>query len=688
MEAPTEQTPGEHSRGAHSPSLTPSDGPAHDRANKYKALCVRSGNVLVLGLRDELTTVQCAGMALVRVFQGHVTIMGFQPAHGTYFSLYSPKWSSAIVIQPQAAADAQDTPRQRVDAEHLAPFTDTSARLLRQMEPSLQHVIDMDEEHTADGLAQEVAEDYPVVLVFRVVPVTYGNVVCFYERIVTAPSVSDQGTALAPLVLPGFKMIVNHLDHNALNDAVARTQQAADSSNDAALAAAAPSMATTTTHDWKDPTRVLREFAVLDTVRTIEITPAWQQAVDAIDQGLQAATTPQKIVVCGAKGVGKSTFCRYLVNRLLSRFDVVAFLDTDLGQPELTPPGLVSLHALAAPLLGPGFTHMKTPLRSFFCGGTNASNDPLHYMKAIRSLLKLYHAKWNNGGAEQSAAKAVPLVINTDGWIKSMGHDLLCHVIDEASPNHVVQLLATTKNKQFALPTEGNWQVHSVAPWEAQGSSQPPRGSKEMRLYRFHSYFLSQSVCSLERPQLQNLHLTSEKNRLDDHLARAYCHLAPVAVSFDAVDIAFAGCSVPPSQLLYSLNSSLVGLCINPRRRSLQSRSQEADAANGSLAYRTGPPRTLLHPAHAPCVGMAIIRAVDMQRRLLYLLTPVSGALLQQVNLLVRSTIPLGSLVEDVSDPIQAPHVVADTLNTDGTGASVMKSRNNIKRKRDDGARP
>lgn len=48
---------------------------------------------------------------------------------------------------------------------------------------------------------------------------------------------------------------------------------------------------------------------------------------------------PPVIAVCGSKAVGKSTFCRLLMNRMLARWAHVAFLDTDCGQPEFTVPG-------------------------------------------------------------------------------------------------------------------------------------------------------------------------------------------------------------------------------------------------------------------------------------------------------------------------------------------------------------
>jgi len=46
-----------------------------------------------------------------------------------------------------------------------------------------------------------------------------------------------------------------------------------------------------------------------------------------------------RVAVTGSRGVGKSTLARLLVNALLGSAPCVAFLDTDLGQPEFTPSG-------------------------------------------------------------------------------------------------------------------------------------------------------------------------------------------------------------------------------------------------------------------------------------------------------------------------------------------------------------
>src|SRR5690606_10955476 len=90
--------------------------------------------------------------------------------------------------------------------------------------------------------------------------------------------------------------------------------------------------------------------------------------------------------------VGKSTLVKYLANALLSlrRFRKVCLLDLDLGQPELTAPGFVSLSVIQDPLLGPSFSnlHLAPPVwqESHFLGTVNAK-DKLSDIFAAASLL-------------------------------------------------------------------------------------------------------------------------------------------------------------------------------------------------------------------------------------------------------------------------------------------------------------
>ncbi|KAJ0438557.1 putative polynucleotide 5'-hydroxyl-kinase [Helianthus annuus] len=59
--------------------------------------------------------------------------------------------------------------------------------------------------------------------------------------------------------------------------------------------------------------------------------------------------------ICGPKNSGKSTFSRHLLQLLLPRHKRVAYLDSDVGQPEFTPPGCLSLTILDSEATGIGY---------------------------------------------------------------------------------------------------------------------------------------------------------------------------------------------------------------------------------------------------------------------------------------------------------------------------------------------
>lgn len=62
--------------------------------------------------------------------------------------------------------------------------------------------------------------------------------------------------------------------------------------------------------------------------------------------------SPFIAILKGPKRSGKSGMSRALVNRLLRKYQKVAYLETDLGQSEFGPEGAVSLVVLEEPLLG------------------------------------------------------------------------------------------------------------------------------------------------------------------------------------------------------------------------------------------------------------------------------------------------------------------------------------------------
>lgn len=135
------------------------------------------------------------------------------------------------------------------------------------------------------------------------------------------------------------------------------------------------------------------------------------QLFDGLAAGRGGAAT--RVLACGPKGVGKSTITRLLVNWLLATHKRVVLVDLDVGQPELTPPGpcsrsgcphslssltqccslralicagMVALHVLTSPLLGPPHTHLMQPSAAYYVGAVSPKDDPPLYVAAGRAL--------------------------------------------------------------------------------------------------------------------------------------------------------------------------------------------------------------------------------------------------------------------------------------------------------------
>ncbi|KAF8465958.1 hypothetical protein BDZ91DRAFT_794528 [Kalaharituber pfeilii] len=163
---------------------------------------------------------------------------------------------------------------------------------------------------------------------------------------------------------------------------------------------------------------------------------------------------PSIILIAGPKSTGKSTFSRFLANYLLTHptpFDTsnaftsypirnVAYLDLDPGQPEFSPPGVISLSLLSSqtPILGPPFTHPAGPagpgrrVRAQHTGFVTMKEDPGYYISCVQDLFDVYRRTLETDG--------VGLVVNTCGWVKGMGAEVLNDVVGIIKPTDIVVL--------------------------------------------------------------------------------------------------------------------------------------------------------------------------------------------------------------------------------------------------------
>ncbi|KAJ2084257.1 Polynucleotide 5'-hydroxyl-kinase grc3 [Coemansia sp. RSA 988] len=198
----------------------------------------------------------------------------------------------------------------------------------------------------------------------------------------------------------------------------------------------------------------------------LQLLQAPQDWVSVLDQASNAPLRldeafepiPPVYVVAGGQGLGKSTFSRFLVNRLINRYGCVFYMETDLGQSELAPPGALALTMLTDPLFGPPFTHIGQvePYHAVYLGTTTPKNDPDRYVLAIRRLSSIYREyvssariprKQEFGMASETNVndmraideQVVPLLVNTQGWLKGLGLDLHYSLCQEVRPTNYIQ---------------------------------------------------------------------------------------------------------------------------------------------------------------------------------------------------------------------------------------------------------
>lgn len=111
-------------------------------------------------------------------------------------------------------------------------------------------------------------------------------------------------------------------------------------------------------------------------------------------------------------------------------------LDLDPGQPEYSPPGVISLCKISSPNLSPSFCHptlapTEGQVRAHAIANVTPGLDPEHFVECALDLFHRY---------QQSPDAGCPLVINTPGWIQGTGLDILTELINSIKPTEVIYM--------------------------------------------------------------------------------------------------------------------------------------------------------------------------------------------------------------------------------------------------------
>ncbi|XP_020235402.1 polynucleotide 5'-hydroxyl-kinase NOL9 [Cajanus cajan] len=361
----------------------------------------------------------------------------------------------------------------------------------------------------------------------------------------------------------------------------------------------------------------------------IYIPEQWLEAGESIAE----SSTPPIALICGAKNCGKTTFSRYLLNILLHKYSKVAYLDTDVGQPEFTPPAFLSLtilHKVTPDLTVPC---LKTPERCLFFGDVSCKRDPSTYLSYVCAMYDYYRNEYCISDKGDYPHKIeLPLIVNTPGWVKGVGYDVLVDMLKYICPTHVVKINISSENKnlpagEFWLDGEHDETINLI---EINSARQDllnrlvlvKKDARLLRDLRIMAYFRQ---CFSSDSNISTI----------KELAHALAYHCPYEVPIASIKIQHLHCEVPSSEIFYSLNATIVGLAV------------DSDV-----------------PENLPwCLGLGIVRGIDTVKGVLYVITPVPHSSLEKVNLLLQGYIQIPTCLLQVQGCI-SPYMSANTLTT------------------------
>lgn len=174
---------------------------------------------------------------------------------------------------------------------------------------------------------------------------------------------------------------------------------------------------------------------------------SWQKVIDNI------LGAKGRVVILGRTDVGKTTFAIHLIQAGVNSGEVVAFVDGDIGQSIVGPPGTIGLALLTH--CPSDFDYIE-PIYMKFVGSTSPVGHLLQTLSAIKKVVDK---------AEDFNPDVT--VVDTTGFVEGdIARELKYRKLELISPKHIVAILTGEELDAIIKPFESSSEIliHRLKP--------------------------------------------------------------------------------------------------------------------------------------------------------------------------------------------------------------------------------
>ncbi|GIV20676.1 MAG: polyhydroxyalkanoate depolymerase [Armatimonadota bacterium] len=198
--------------------------------------------------------------------------------------------------------------------------------------------------------------------------------------------------------------------------------------------------------------------------------PEWEQALQTL------AAQRARVMVLGARDVGKTTFTALLANRQLAHGIRVAVVDADVGQSEIGPPTTIGMGLVEVPI---PTLHAVVPRAIYFVGSNTPRGRMLETVSGVRAMV----ARAQEAGAES-------IIVDTTGFVSgAAARRLKCAKVETVRPQFVVAIQRKDELEHILRPIERRNLKIIRLPVPESVVIKSPEMRQQRRVMRFFRYF-------------------------------------------------------------------------------------------------------------------------------------------------------------------------------------------------------